>query len=344
MPKEILIYGTIHSFSVMEMMKAMADVDPDDGMFLRVNTDGGQPQDGFGIMAKFAEFTGDKTIQVDGRAYSTGLFILCYAKKVNALDVSKFMIHRAGFPSWFEDSSQFTDELKAHLVGINKDLEKAFRAKVDAKKFEEIKGVKIKDLFDIEKPRKDVFFNASEAKKIGLIDKIVKITPTAQVEINTTLASIAAKYTGGEIHNPIVEETNAVDSNNETNSQIINSNKMNKKELLAAHPEICAQIVADGVATEKARVDAWMANSHIDAEAVKAGIDSGKDLSQKDMVEFSHKLQAQIVKGATTNDVDANNDVDLDADNASDAGGEDAPEKTALEMVEAKIDSHLNIK
>lgn len=343
MPKEILIYGPIHSSSVSDAMNAMMDVDPEDGMVVRVNTDGGQPQDGFGIMAKFGEYTGEKSVQVDGRAYSTGLFLLCYAEKVNAFDISKFMVHRAGYSRWFEESEYFTPELKSHLIDVNKDLERAFRAKIDVKKFEELKGIKINEIFNIDKPRTDVFFDANEAKKIGLVDKVVKLTPTMAASINSTMVEIGEKYSGCEIGaNDIVEPTTA-DSNNDEqiNSQIKNNN-MNKKELLAAHPEICSEIKADGVAEEKARVEAWMANIHIDAEAVKAGIEGGKHMSQKDIVEFGHKLQAQIVADATKSDAGANPNLDLDAKNANEKGGAD-DQKTDLEKIEARIDGHLNI-
>lgn len=345
MPKEILIYGAIHSLSVSDAMNAMAEVDPDDGMFLRINTDGGQPQDGFGIMAKFGEYTGEKTVQVDGRAYSTGLFLLCYAEKVNALDVSKFMVHRAGYSRWFEESEYFTPELKSHLIDVNKDLERAFRAKIDVKKFEELKGVKIKEIFNIDKPRTDVFFDAKEAKQIGLVDKVIKLTPKMAASINSNMVELAAKYPGGNMYdqNEIVE-TPSADSNNDEqiNSQIKNDN-MNKKELLAAHPEVCSEIKADGVAEEKARVEAWMANLHIDADAVKAGIESGKGISQKDIVEFGHKLQAKIVADATKDDADKNATLDLDANNASEKGGADNDQKSDLEKIEARIDAHLNI-
>jgi len=343
MPKEILIYGLIHSDSVMEMMKSMADVEPDEEMFLRINTDGGQPQDGFGLAAKFAEFTGSKSIQVDGRAYSTGLFLLCYADTVNALDVSSFMVHRAGYSEWFEKSEFFTPEVKANIVAINKDLERAFRGKIDGKKFEELKGVKIKDIFDVEKPRVDVFFTAVEAKKIGLVKNITKITPTAMLQINAQMHEIAAKYTGGEIHKNIVEPVVA-DSNNQSiiTPQIQNSKKMNKKELLAAHPEICAELIADGVAKEKSRVGAWMVNLQIDANAVKAGIDAGGEFTQKDMAEFGQKQMAIIAKGGLEKDSNLNATINVDENNNNDGGGSDA-KPTELEAIEARINAHLNI-
>jgi ATP-dependent protease ClpP protease subunit len=342
MPKEILIYGLIHSYSVTEMMKAMADVEPSDEMLLRINTDGGQPQDGFGLAAKFAEFTGSKTIQVDGRAYSTGLFLLCYAETVNALDVSSFMVHRAGYAEWYERSEFFTPEVKANIVAINKDLERAFRGKIDVEKFEEIKGVSIKDIFDIDKPRTDVFFTAQEAKKIGLVNNITKITPTALKQINAQMHEIAAKYTGGEIHQNIVESVVADLSDKKTEQpQIKNSKKMNKQELLAAHPEICAELIADGAAKEKSRVDAWMVNLAIDANAVKTGIDGGGEFTQKDMAEFGQKQMAIIAKGGLEADSNLNKNINVDENNNN--GGAPIVPPTEMDAISAKINAHLGI-
>ena len=343
MPKEVLVYGNIHSFSVIDTLKAMNEVDPDDGMLLRINTDGGQPQDGFGLAAKLQEFTGAKEVQVDGRAYSTGLFLLCYAEKVQAIDVAQFMVHRAGYSEWYEKSEFFTPEAKENLVAINKSLEKAFRNKIDVKKFEELKGVKIKELFDIEKPRKDVFFTAVEAKKIGLIDKVIKITPSAMLEINASMESIAAKYEGGQIHKKIDEPVSADSGNTKSEkTQILNSKKMTKEELLSAHPAICAELIADGAKKEKARVGAWMVNIDVDAAAVKAGIEAGEPLSQKDMAEFAQKQMNAIAKKGLEDDSTGTVETDkatVDAAAAAAAKGE----PTAMESLEASIDAHLKI-
>lgn len=340
MPKEILIYGNIHSAACVDMISAMNEVEPDAEMLLRVNTDGGQPQDGFGLAAKFAEFAGKKSIQVDGRAYSTGLFLLCYSENVQAVEPAQFMVHRAGYSEWFEGSEFFTEALKANLVSINKSLEKAFRNKIDVAKFEELKGVKIKDLFDIEKPRTDVFFTAPEAKKIGLINKVVKITPATQKKVNAQMEQIAAKYDGGEIYKNIVDPVSAESNNDEKTNSQIKIKTMTKKELLAAHPEICAELIADGVAKEKERVGAWMVNAEIDLNAVKAGIDSGKDFGQKDMAEFGQKQIALNAQKGLEND--STDDVDTDPKNQPTE--DPSAEKSAAEKLEASIDAHLEIE
>jgi len=343
MPKDVLIYGPINSLSVMDMMKDMNELESGDELKLRINTNGGNPQDGVGVVAKFQEFDGAKSVQVDGRAYSTGCLFLLYTQNVTALDVSKFMIHRAGYPTWYE-SEYMTDAQKQDLISLNKDYEKAFRQKVNAQFFEAATGKKIKDIFNVEMEREDVFFDAKLAKKIGLVDRVVKLTPTAEAEIQSEMVQIAAKYTGGENDNEnFASVPEAEAGKNEKNKSQIKNHNMNKKELLAAHPEICAELIADGVAKENTRVSAWMTGAAIDMDAVKAGIESGNDYTQKDMAEFAQKQTAQILKGATVTDADANKDVDLDANNAADKGSEGKEAPTAAEAFEAKVDAHLNL-
>ena len=121
--KEILIYGMIWPGLVVDAIKTMAEAATEGlGIEVRINTDGGDPQDSAGLMAKFQDFAGEKTVTVDGRAYSTGLFMSLYADKVQALDVSNFMVHRAGHSEWFEASEAFTDQRKNNLVSINSSL------------------------------------------------------------------------------------------------------------------------------------------------------------------------------------------------------------------------------
>ena len=181
MPKELLIYGQIYSQSTIDFINGMNEIGEDDELSVRVSSEGGDVLYGFGMIAKFNEHKGSKIVKVDGKAYSMGLFFCAYADNVEALDTSKFLLHRAAYSEWFEDSVYFTPELKAQLVEVNKQLMDAFKAKVDVAKFEELKGVKLKDVFSMDS-RIDVFLNAQEAKQIGLINKIVKITPAIDVQ------------------------------------------------------------------------------------------------------------------------------------------------------------------
>lgn len=287
MTKEVLIYGPIDYYSSTEFFKQVAEAteeNPDGEIVYRINTGGGEPEYGWGIIAKIQE-TKNKRIKVDGKAHSMGLFTMCYVDDVECLDVSQFLLHRAAYPSWFEnDPSFFTDVLKSNLENVNASLEKSFRNKIDVASFEEMKGVKVKDIFSMDS-RKEVILTAQEAKKIGLVKNIVKITPTKQAEINSHMAKIAAQYEGVAI---AAEETK--------------NQNMTIEKFQSEHPEIYAKIVEVGVKKERDRVGAWMAFAEVDVKEVAKSIKEGAELSQTAMAEFSKKMFSNSRLGAIEGD------------------------------------------
>lgn len=70
-----------------------------------------------------------------------------------------------------------------------------------------------------------------------------------------------------------------------TNSNINNVN-MTKAEFKTANPTAYAEIVAEGIASEKDRVGAWMAHADTDIVAVKAGVEGTEVLSQTQREKF----------------------------------------------------------
>lgn len=322
---------------VMEAIKAMAEASAEGlGIEMRINTDGGDPQDSAGLMAKFQAYEGEKTVTVDGRAYSTGFFMCLYANKVEALDVSNFMIHRAGHSEWFEASDAFTDQRKNNLNSINSNLERAFRNRCDVKLFEQMKGVKVKDLFDLEKPRQDIFLTAIEAKKIGLVDKIIKITPQKKANVNASMEAISAHYIGGQTYDiDDNEPTTAHDQNDKIKSI------MKRDELMASHPALFAMIIAEGktqgVKEENDRVGAWLVNIDVDPAAVKAGINSGENLTQTAIAEFG--VKRQTVTAQATLEAESPDGLDKDGNKII----VEAEEKTPLAILSAQIDTKMKI-
>jgi ATP-dependent protease ClpP protease subunit len=303
MAKDILLYGEIHSWSAQEFITKMDEL-AGESIAVRVNTNGGEPSYGWGMVAKFSEHEGQKLVKVDGKAYSFGLFFLCYSEYSEALDVSEFLIHRAAYPEWMERNPEyFTDELRGNLSRINKSLEKAFRNKVDVELFEKIKGVKVSDIFSMD-ARLDVFLTAAEAKRIGLISRVVPITPTKKTEIDTAMLRIAAKYSGVKMA-ALSETTSLEDAQN---SKLIKPKptSMTLEELKAQHPALCAQLVAEGEKKgeekERERVKAWLQFSDVDAEAVNKGINEGKEISISVMAEFTRKGMNVNALGAIKKD------------------------------------------
>lgn len=69
-----------------------------------------------------------------------------------------------------------------------------------------------------------------------------------------------------------------------------NSNTMTKQEFKQEHPSVYAEIVNEGMAKEKDRVESWMAYSKADPDAVQSGIESGLEISNAQ----AHKFQAKL--------------------------------------------------
>lgn len=282
---EVLIYGNINQFSARDFITEVNAIG--DGVCdVRLNSDGGSPEYGWGMIAKFAEFQGEKKVKVDGKAYSMGAFMCLYADEVEALDVSEFMVHRAAYPDWFEkdafnpDSQYYNEGLKQNLININTSLEKAFRARVDVEKFEAAKGVKVKQMFSLD-GRLDVFLTAKEAKEYGIIKKINKITPSKKAEIDALGVQIAAKYTP-----EITGEQRVISV--VTNPE--KPKKMTVEDFKKENPEAYNTIVATGVNMERERVKAHLVYADVDLSSVKANIENGVDLTASMMADLNRKM------------------------------------------------------
>ncbi len=284
MPREILLYSNIYDSSAERIINAISE-SGDDDIVVRINTNGGSPESGFGIVAKFKEHTGNKTVKIDGKAYSMGAFIACYADEVEALDVSEILIHRAAYPSWYE-KEYMTDALWENLNRINASLRTAVESRIDVDKFEKLKGVTLDQVFSNDS-RIDVFLSAKEAKSIGLVTKITKITPQKRTEINALLDRFS-EHSAAALYIPEITPVQASINNQKTEKKT-----MTLEQLKADHPAVYAQIFKSGenagIAAERERVGAWLVFHDIDASAVKAGIEGDKQPSPKDMAELALK-------------------------------------------------------
>jgi ATP-dependent protease ClpP protease subunit len=320
---EVLMYGDIYDSSAAEFINQI-ESNEDSDLTIRINSDGGSPEFAWGMVAKYREFEGEKIVKIDGKAMSSAAFFLLYADAVNALDVTQIMFHRAAFPEWYEQN-YMTEANKGYLMSINKELEKALRAKIDIEAFEKMKGVTIKEIFSMDS-RVDVFLTAQEAKKIGLVSKIIKITPDRKQKIDSKMLEISAKFVSKDV------SANNISNNN--NQKI--ETKMTIEKLKAEHPELFAQVVAMGVSSERDRVTAWSVFAEIDPKAVAEGIKGGENISQTAMAEFTlKKLSATSVEKITTEGAPAVE--------TSKADGL-TPEPTELEKLEAKLNAELGLK
>lgn len=334
MPTEILLYSSIFSFTAETFIEKMEAASGED-IVLRINTSGGDISAGFGMIAKFAEHEGGKKIKVDGKANSMGAFFLAFAEDVEALDISEIMIHRGAFHSFFEEREGFKDseEFKS-LARMNKFLRAGLEAKIDVAKFESITKVTLDEVFSMES-RINVTLTASQAKQIGLINKVKKLTSEMKAEIHSNSVAMAASY-GLDIpaiEAAVVEAVEDLDKNKNKNT-----NKMTIEKLKAENPEVFAQAVKLGVTQEKNRVEAILVFSEIDAKACKVAIESGEDLSQK----FTAEMQLKAIKAATVAGAEEEGAADVDQD-------KDDPEKITAEAkklaaFEKDLDENLKTK
>lgn len=177
--KQILLYQPIMSFIAEEFITAINEAEDD--IQIRVNSPGGSVFAGWGMAAALQESDKNITVKVDGYAASMAFYLLLFADNVEALDVSKFMIHRAVGNVESEDDRKLLDSVNATLKA--KMLEK-----INAEAFESVSGVSIDAMFDAEE-RKDVWITAKQAKEIGLISKINRLTPTEQQAMGKMVAS-----------------------------------------------------------------------------------------------------------------------------------------------------------
>lgn len=306
MPKEIYLYSPVYDFVAESLISTMNE-NPEE-LTMRVNSPGGSVFANYGICAKMQEH-GNVICKVDGAAMSSAANLLPYAKSVECLDVSTFLLHRA-------DMYVESDADKAFLTRINKDLRTKLLARVDAVIFKEVTGFSIDEMFDSEK-RIDIMLDAKQAKKIGLVQKINKLTPSEVEAFNSKMLFNIAAY------------------NENKNQQ--KQKQMTIDTLKAEHPALFAQVVALGVEKEKDRVEACLAFIDVDAKGAIEAINSGRDLSQKQMAEFAVKamskksltdLAAESNKGVATTEV-------IEAE-------KDAKAK-AIEAFEKGVDSHLKV-
>lgn len=168
--KTLLMYTGIYSFTAEEFIKSMAEVGDED-LTIRVNCPGGDVFAGWGMIKDISEKK-NLTYQVDGYAASMGFFASLFAAKVTALDVSKFLVHRA-------DGYCNTEEDREFLANVNRDIREKFESRIDAKVFEEVTGVSVDTIFEGE-IRKDLWINAKDAQKMGLVDEVVRLETREQ--------------------------------------------------------------------------------------------------------------------------------------------------------------------
>ncbi len=310
MAKELYLYSPIYSF-VAESVLSQIEDNMENEVTLRVLTPGGSVFAAYGIYTKMKEH-GNITLKVDGAADSAGSFLPLYAKNTECLNVSRFTFHRA-------DMFVENEQEQSLLDGVNKDLKAQMLKKIDADKWLEVTGITIEQLFD-PATRIDVTLTGKQAKEVGLVQKVINLTP----EVEKSLAAFNEKL-----------------FNTSANNQTINNSKpntMNIEKLKAEHPALYTEVFALGKADEKDRVESILAFVEIDPIACKTAIESGKDLTRKQMSDFT-------IKAMSKETLNALKDESATSTPTAEADEKVKTEKTkSVEAFEASVDEKLNIK
>lgn len=262
MAKEIRLYSQMYDF-IVDTLMGQLDENQGENVTLRVNSPGGSVFAGWGLVAKIKEHTGSMLVKCDGLVASMALYMLLFCDDVEALDVTTFVLHRA-------DMYVGDPEDQAFLDNVNAQLKDKLTKMVDVKMLKELKGVTIADIFNPDQ-RIDVRMTAAEAKKIGLINRVVKLTPAVRAEMK---ADLDKWYGVAATIEPI---------------QKPNTEKMTIAELQAKHPELYASIFALGVKKENDRIGGFLPFAEIDPKGVVEAIKKGEDMTPAQMSEFTIK-------------------------------------------------------
>lgn len=180
MPKPILLYTSIWESTAKDITEQILEYPDGEPLDIWMNTPGGSVTAGWSIIAALNEKNIDVNYTVVGDASSFGFIMLLFGKNNKSYDTSNFLIHRAA--SWFEDYMT-EDELK-DVEQRNKVIRKKLESRIDENIFIEVTGKTFDDIFSME-TRLDVRLTAQQAKKIGLIDSIVKLDSKKREEIES---------------------------------------------------------------------------------------------------------------------------------------------------------------
>lgn len=353
MAKDILLYGEIYEYSAMYFFDQIKEAQEDDleaELILRINCCGGNPQYGMGIIRKVQEMP-EMKIMVDGQASSMAFFLLCYVNEVDAIDTSQFVLHRATWGEWYEASAGFKGSLDEKImIKTNKDLERALRARIDVAVLETLPQFKendltLKDIFSLES-RVEVLLSTQDMKKLGLVKTVTKITPAKLEAIKKTTEAFRDCKSVEQFK--LAAQTKPTKKEDEP----IKNTIMDLAKLKAEYPALYAQVKAEGhtegltagAAAEKDRVEAIMVFNEIDPATVKAAIESGKPLSQKQLAELQLKAFSNNTLNAVKKD-SAGNVITEDPkeDPKTDAKKDDPKEKLKADF-SAEVRKKMGLK
>ena len=279
MKKQILLYNNINPDTAANFINEL-EANKDNELVCRVNCPGGDPYSTYGMIA-VADSIPNLKYHADGQANSCAFYLLAKAAikgTSECLNFTTFIAHRAS--TWMEKyPDMMTPEIKSQLADINGDLRSIIENNLP--EFENVTGVTLDKVFSMEGKKLDVRINAKQAKKMGLVSKVNNINPKLKTEIVawSNQYGIAAFADNSEI-------------NINSNSNIDTMEITTLSEFKAQYPTIYAEAKAEGIELEKNRIAGWEVWRKYDAKAVDLGIASNKEITSREISEFSAKAVA----------------------------------------------------
>ncbi len=290
---EVYLMAPIYDDTAMAFCRTLDMIPKDEDVNVLMNSPGGSVFAGWSIIGRAKERKGKLNCKVYGHAASMSMFFLLYCDYAEAIEPAKFMIHRADM--WVENE----DDQKL-LDSVNKDLRAVMESKLDTAKLKEITGLSMKDIFEGE-VRRDVWLTAKEAKKVKLINEVIRMNKEQVKAFNNKFVGFVNPERGSEGKSR-GSEAKQMTSEKENKSVISNNQKpktMTREELKLQNPDLFAAIFAEGKAegvkagteAERIRVKAWMSYLEYDQEGVVKAIKEGSEMT----MDVQSELQIKVI-------------------------------------------------
>lgn len=317
---------------------------PTEDLLLMVNSPGGFVLDGIEIFNLIKNHAGKTIAVVDGLAASAASYFIMAADEIHVRNNSIFMGHKAwnliiGNADEMRKQAEIMDGFDGIIadgyIEKNKSVNKKQMLKMMSDEIwlfgEEIANNGFATKFVNDSNKLDDVNQAKSQAYASIMN--VKNKMQKDDRLQDKCSKAAAWFNDNR--------SILVNSNININSKKTGgTNKMTKEEIKNQFPDVYNSIIADGVNQERDRVSAFVVFNEIDPAGVKAGIESGENLSQKAMAEFS--LKALNRKALDNLSADGKNLADIKNEAVDVPKVEEKKVSKEAEDVEARIMARYN--
>jgi len=317
---DIYLYETISEFSAEKINRSLTNNEGND-VTIRMTTRGGYTPAGAAMIMGIDKFPGKVKMSVDGDVSSMGAIMLLYADEVEMSEMAEVMFHKAAYPDWYMPS----DDEKANLKREND----RFKKKME-KRLGEAGQATIDKIFE-EGKRNDVYLTARQAKKIGLVNKVITLDPSQKAAVKMAMENMPKEGVDNKKSNTNINK-------NANNMLEITQDQLDAK-LAKAEKAGYDKGLEAGRKKEADRRSAWEQFADVDPDAVKTGLESGEEMSRSEEIRMMR----------LANQKDAKKELENDNADGVETEGQDSPvdEKTAeqkrKEAVRAEVEKACGI-